>query len=102
MTLESGDYYGLPTHILCNQHLRLEFLAQAGPRIVRFSPADSKENLFAEVPDFKVDTPHGAYSFHGGHRLWHSPESLARTYIADDTGLQVEPLPDGVRLTQPT
>jgi len=77
-------------------------LAQAGPRIVRLSPTGSNANLFAEVPDFKVDTPYGAYSFHGGHRLWHSPEAMPRTYIRDDSGLNVESLPDGVRLTQPT
>src|SRR5262245_25855644 len=108
MTLASGDFYGLPTHILSNSSLRLEFLAQAGPRIVRLSPAGSGENdfasanLLAEVPNFKVDTPYGAYSFYGGHRLWHSPESMPRTYIRDDAGLVVEELPDGVRLTQPT
>ena len=102
MTLTSGDYNGLATQILSNSHLRLEFLAQAGPRIVRFSAAGSDENLFAEVPNFKVDTPYGAYSFRGGHRLWHAPEAMPRTYIRDDSGLTVEPLPDGVRLTQPT
>jgi hypothetical protein len=102
MTLTSGDYHGLPTHILSNPYLRLEFLAQAGPRIVRFSPAGSEENLFAEVPDFKVDTAYGAYSFHGGHRLWHAPEAVPRSYILDDAGLSVEPLPNGARLLQPT
>ena len=29
----TGDFYGLPTRIIANQHLRLEFLAQAGPRL---------------------------------------------------------------------
>ena len=30
----------------------------------------------------------------GGHRLWHAPETAVRTYIPDDGGLTVEPLPD--------
>jgi hypothetical protein len=41
----SGDFYGLPTRIISNQHLWLEFLAGAGPRIVRLSLAGSDENL---------------------------------------------------------
>lgn len=98
---EAGDFYGLPTRILHSDHLRLEFLAEAGPRIVRLSLADSDENLLAEVPDFKVSTPHGDYSFRGGHRLWHAPESMPRTYVLDDDGLEMEALPDGARLTQP-
>lgn len=102
MTLIPGDYYGLPTQILRNAHLRLEFLAVAGPRLVRLSLADSADNLLAEAPDFTVPTPYGPYRFRGGHRLWHAPEAMPRTYSLDDTGLTVEPLPDGVCLTQPT
>ena len=45
--------------------------------------------------------PEGPYSFLGGHRLWRSPELMPETYARDDRGLRVEPLPDGVRLTQP-
>ena len=97
----TGDYYGLPTRVLYNQHLRLEYLAEAGPRIVRLSLADSDENLLAEIPNFKVNTAYGDYYFRGGHRLWHSPEASPRTYVPDDSGLTVEETPQGVRLTGP-
>lgn len=99
--LSTGDFYGLPTRVLQNQHLRLEFLAEAGPRIVRLSLADSDDNLLAELPDFKVPTVYGDYHFRGGHRLWHAPEASPRTYVLDDQGVTVDETPHGVRLTGP-
>ena len=44
-----SDFHGLPTRILNNGLLSLEFLAEAGPRIVRLS-AFGKDNLFADIP----------------------------------------------------
>ena len=35
----------------------------------------------------------------GGHRLWHSPEHIARTYVADNDPVTYQRLPDGVKLT---
>jgi hypothetical protein len=43
---------------------------------------------------------HG-YLLRGGHRLWHSPEDIVRTYQPDDEPLTVAVLSKGVRLTQP-
>ena len=99
MQISTGDYYGLPTRVLAGRHLRLEFLAEAGPRLVRLSLAGSEANLLAEAPDFHVPTSLGDFAFRGGHRLWHAPEAMPRTYVADDAGLLVEPLADGVRLS---
>jgi hypothetical protein len=99
--MQTGNFYGLPTRIVGNEHLRLEFLAEAGPRLVRLSLANSGDNLLAEAPDFRLDTPYGEFHFHGGHRLWHAPEAMPRTYLPDDAGLEVESLPDGARLVQP-
>lgn len=97
-----GDFHGLTTQVLSSGHLRLEYLAEAGPRIVRLFPDGSDENLLAELPDIAWESPYGTYYLRGGHRLWHSPESAARVSVPDNTGLQVESLPDGVLLTQPT
>jgi hypothetical protein len=94
-----GDFYGLPTKIIENKHLRLEVLTQAGPRIVRLWLAGSDENLFAANPNLTVPTPSGIYNFRGGHRLWASPEAMPRTYAPDNEGLQMEELKDGLRLT---
>jgi hypothetical protein len=96
------DYHNLPARTLSNEHLSLDFLTQAGPRIVRLSVPGSKDNLLAELPDMTLPTSFGDFHILGGHRLWHAPEDLPRTYIPDDEGLTVEDLPDGVRLCQPT
>jgi hypothetical protein len=96
-----SDFHGLPTRSLASQHLRLEYLAEAGPRIVRLFLAGSGENLLAELPDLTAATPYGDFHFRGGHRLWHSPEAAPRSYLPDDAGLQVEELPDGALLTAP-
>src|SRR5258708_2911798 len=88
--LMSGDYFGLPTHSIKSKHLRLEFLAAAGPRLVRLFLGDSGENQLAEAPNFQHDTPYGVYRYLGGHRLWHGPEAFPRSYIPDNDGLTVE------------
>ena len=91
-----SDFQGLPTRVLENDLVRLEYLSSAGPRIVRLS-AFGKENLFASVPN-SVSTPYGDYFFRGGHRLWHAPEIMPRTYIPDNDGVSIEELSNGVRL----
>ncbi len=97
-----GEFYGLPTGQLANEALAVEFLWEAGPRLVRLSLAGSADNLLAETPSLGWETPHGHFSLRGGHRLWAAPETAARTSIPDDSGVVVEPLPGGVRLAGPT
>lgn len=94
-------FHGEPTAILQNAHLHLDYLTQAGPRLVRLVLASRPENLLAEVPDLSWDTPHGVFQPYGGHRLWAAPEMPATTYQPDSNGLQIEPLENGVRLVQP-
>jgi hypothetical protein len=94
-----NDFYGHPVGVVENEYLRLEYLAQAGPRIVRLSLAGSNENLLAETPDVSWQTPFGLYHLYGGHRLWHAPEKVGLTSQPDDNGLQVGEFAWGVRLT---
>lgn len=101
MNNKIGDFYGLPTRTLTSSHLRLEYLANAGPRLVRLFLDGLQTNLLAESPEACWDTPQGVYSLRGGHRLWHAPEAMGRSDVPDDHGLQVEELPDGVRLVGP-
>ncbi len=98
----NAGFYGLATESLESKYLRLEFLADAGPRVVRLMLAGSDENLLAQVPDLSVDTPFGKFFFRGGHRLWHSPESFPGSYIPDNEGLDVQRVTDGFLLHQPT
>lgn len=90
----------LPADSIQNDHLRLDYLTTAGPRIVGLSYRGSA-NLLAEVPEAYADTPNGPYWFRGGHRLWRSPELMPETYALDNEGLLVERSPNGVVLTQP-
>ncbi len=96
------DYYGYPVRRIENKFMQVDFLSEAGPRLVRLLVKGSNENLLAEVPNLVQTTPFGDYHFFGGHRLWHSPEGMPRSYMPDTHGLQIEELPDGaLRLTQP-
>ncbi len=96
--MRDGDFYGMATHIIGNERLTLEFLRDAGPRIVRLMVAGSDTNLFAETPHIRLPSPHGPYTLYGGHRLWHAPELPARTYVPDDSGLSIERMASGVIL----
>lgn len=98
---QPGNFHGLPTGRLDNGVLELEYLLEAGPRLVRLSLADDPANLLAETPELGWETPHGRFSIRGGHRLWAAPEVAARTSVPDDSGLAVSPIPGGVELVGP-
>jgi hypothetical protein len=93
-----SDFHGLPTAVLENEHIRVEYLTTAGPRIVGLSYHGSP-NLLADVHDIVWDTPNGKYYPHGGHRLWTSPEVPEVTYFPDDSGVQVQAQADSVELS---
>lgn len=94
-----GNFHGEPTRLLENQFLQLEYLANSA-RIVRFS-LQGKDNLFAELEKEPLQTPYGKFHFRGGHRLWHAPEAMPRTYIPDNEGAMIGDVPSGVRIEMP-
>ena len=83
------DFYGLKTLSLNSPYLRLDYLAEAGPRIVRLMLAGSDQNVLAETPDLSWPTPNGDYYLRGGHRLWHAPEAPIRSDVPDNHGLSI-------------
>lgn len=93
------DFHGEPTRILENRFVELEYLAGAA-RIVRFSPK-GRGNLFADLGSSFLRTPYGEFYFRGGHRLWHSPEAMPRTYIPDNAGAAVTEIANGIRIDMP-
>jgi len=93
------DYHGRATRRLGNDHLWVDVLAAAGPRIIRLGLAGSTRNLLAETPDLGWETPHGRYELLGGHRLWFAPEDPDRVAVPDGDGLVLDLEPDGFRLT---
>jgi hypothetical protein len=94
-----GDFHGETTGLLENKYLQLEYLTTA-PRIVRLAPA-GKPNMFADMGRTPIATPYGDFYFRGGHRLWHSPEAMPRTYIPDNESAVVSAIEQGVRIDQP-
>ena len=83
-----------------NDFLQIEYLTDS-LRIIGLTPA-GKKNLLADLSGFPpVPTPYGDFHFRGGHRLWHSPEAMPRTYIPDPP-ITITNLPDGVVLETQT
>jgi len=93
-----SNFQGEPTRVLENEYMKLEYLENAA-RIVRLYPL-GRENIFAEM-NRSVPTPYGDFYFRGGHRLWHSPEAMPRTYIPDNEGALVSNILNGVRIEMP-
>ena len=90
----------MKTQTLQNEFLQIEFSTDA-LRIMGLTPA-GKSNLLVDLSDMPpASTPYGDYYFRGGHRIWHAPEAMPRTYIPDGE-LQITELPDGVLLESPT
>jgi len=83
--------------ILKNDFLQIEYLT-TGPRITGLIPA-GKPNLMADLSNSQpIPTSYGDYHILGGHRLWHSPEAMPRSYIPDGGEVAITDLPDGVIL----
>ena len=86
--------------ILKNDYLQIEYRTDA-LRISGITPT-GKSNLLVDLHDMPaVATPYGDFHFLGGHRLWHAPEAMPRTYIPDGE-VKVTELSDGVVLDTPT
>lgn len=82
--------------ILKNDFLQIEYLTNA-LRIMALTPA-GKTNLLADMSAAPpLPTPYGDFHFRGGHRLWHAPEAMPRTYIPDPP-VTVTEIPNGVLL----
>jgi len=92
---------GVAALTLSTSALALSVTTGCGPRVTAFGSAAGKAgNLFLEFPP-GAPRAHG-YNLLGGHRLWHSPEDIVRTYQPDDTPPALKTLANGVVLTQPT
>jgi hypothetical protein len=94
----TNKFHGHPTRRLSTDFLTLDYLIDAGPRLVRLSLKGSDVNLLGEAPTVGWETPSGYYHLLGGHRLWASPEEPGITYAPDDSGLTVREIPSGVEL----
>ncbi len=83
------SYFDLKSSIIENDHYLLEYLEDAGPRIVRLVHKASGVNLLAELPELALDSPLGPYRVFGGHRFWVAPETWDTCYHPDNHGVSI-------------
>lgn len=94
------NFFGHECVSLENKTIQLLISHSMGPRILSLKFTDG-ENIFAELPDFVVECPgSGIFHSYGGHRLSHAPEELSRTYLPDDSPVDICPIENGYRVTQ--
>jgi hypothetical protein len=84
------SYFNIPTAVLENDLLKLEYLTEASLRLIRLVFKPTGLNLFAETPEVNFETGHGKYYLRGGHRLWVTPETFDLTYADETASIQIE------------
>ncbi len=70
---------------------------EMGPRVIRFGFVGGK-NVFAEHMPESLDP--STWNILGGHRLWHAPEDLVRTYVPDNAPVEMNVIEGVVTFTQ--
>jgi hypothetical protein len=100
--IEKVAYGGWPNcYRLCNDRWALIVTADVGPRVIRFGMVDG-DNVFCEFSEFIGLVGGDEWRIYGGHRFWHSPEAMPRSYQPDNGPVDVQPRgDDALRLVQP-
>jgi hypothetical protein len=95
--MEVVEYGGWANSIrLSNGEIELVGTTDVGPRIIRLGFVGG-QNLFHNFPATLGRTGDTEWNSYGGHRLWHAPEVVPRTYAPDNS--PVEHSWDGKTLT---
>lgn len=81
---------------------RIEAIATAdiGPRIVRLAFV-SGENVFGALEEQLGLTGGSEWRLYGGHRFWHAPEAMPRSYYPDNERVHVQAEGNTLVLTPP-
>lgn len=99
--MEKVSYKGWPNcYRLSNGMIELIVTADVGPRIIRFGFV-GQDNEFQEFEEMLGKTGGDEWRIYGGHRFWHAPEVMPRTYFPDNSPVQVAQHADFVRVVQP-
>jgi hypothetical protein len=98
--MKTTQFSGYECIELSNEALSLLITKSIGPRIISLN-LNGEKNLLAQIPNGVAEcTNVGTYHFYGGHRLWHAPEDVARTYMPDDDPVTITEIDHGVHLLQ--
>lgn len=85
---------------LSNGEIDLVATTDVGPRIIRLGFAHGK-NFFKEFPDQMGKTGGNEWISYGGHRFWHGPEVMPRTYAPDNSPVEHQWNGTTLKLIQP-
>ena len=98
--MEKINYKGWPNcYLWSNNLVDLIVTTDIGPRIIRFGFVD-EDNEFMEQASTLGQMAGDDWRIYGGHRLWHSPEMIPRTYFPDNSPVRLEQHDGFVRLMQ--
>lgn len=99
--IERIAYFNQPNcYKLSNGTVEVVVTTDIGPRIIRYG-FQGADNIFAELPGLSVKTELGEWKPWGGHRLWHAPEAMPRSYSPDNTPITFKIEGNTIRLIQP-
>jgi len=91
-------------HRIANGKIDAIVTADVGPRVIRFGFVGGP-NEFHQFPDQVGRTRSAAggdeWRIYGGHRLWHAPEAMPRSYAPDNRPIEVRHEGAIVRCIQP-
>lgn len=73
----------------------LAVTTKVGPRIIGGTIGKSG-NIFRVLPVAEIPGCDTGFKLYGGHRLWHSPESMPRSYAPDNEPVEITETPDGI------
>jgi hypothetical protein len=98
--VKKANYKGWPNcYSLSNRLVDLVVTADVGPRIIRFGFID-RDNELKEIEETLGQTGGNQWRIYGGHRLWHAPEEMPRTYAPDNDPVAVQEGDGFLRLVQ--
>ncbi len=88
-----------------NGEIEFVMTVEVGPRIIRLAKVGGANEFYEDMKgeacsiDERYTSFWGGESWQnmGGHRLWHSPEAMPRTYIPHDLKIDYEILENGVK-----
>jgi len=85
---------------LANGKIELIVTTDVGPRIIRFGFIGG-QNLLKEYPEQMGKIGGNEWRIYGGHRFWHAPESVPRTYWPDNDSVKYSWDGNTLKLKQP-
>jgi hypothetical protein len=101
-TLEKINFHGWSNcYRLSNKEIELVVTTDVGPRVSAWG-FKGGTNEFAEYLAEHGKTGGDNWRIFGGHRLWHAPESIPRTYYPDNFPIKLEEHTGFIRVIQPT